>query len=462
MNRIVILAVPLCLLFATSLLAQMKQAKIKKFDQKQTVRTPDRKIDQRLNVISEKEPFHEITSLHHINDSNLASRFSKRQFISEAFLAEDSPGNGFVADLPANVAFMSLSAGEEGFMSINAGTNGFLSINSIENGFYSSLSGDDGFVAYGSFDDGFVSQNAGDAGFFAQNATGDGFVSQNSGGNGFYVHTATANGFHSLSAGNSGFYSYIAANDGFLSENSGDDGFQSTGASDDGFYSANSGNDGFFAYNSAAAGFSSQDATTAGFMSIGSAGDGFYSINNVGSAGYFSGTAEVTGNLSKGGGSFKIDHPIDPENKFLYHSFVESPDMMNVYNGNIVTDDSGFATVTLPDYFETLNRDFRYQLTVLGVFAQAIVKEKLNSNKFVIQTDQPGVEVSWQITGIRQDPYANANRIEVEVEKSPEFKGQYLHPEAYNMPFEKGFDYIKLGHQTLEEVKLSRGLDVNK
>ena len=34
--------------------------------------------------------------------------------------------------------------------------------------------------------------------------------------------------------------------------------------------------------------------------------------------------------MSKPGGSFKIDHPVDPACKYLYHSFVESPDMMNV------------------------------------------------------------------------------------------------------------------------------------
>jgi hypothetical protein len=83
---------------------------------------------------------------------------------------------------------------------------------------------------------------------------------------------------------------------------------------------------------------------------------------------------QVTGNLSKGGGSFKIDHPLDPANKYLYHSFVESPDMMNVYNGNIMTDRRGLAVVILPNYFEALNRDFRYQLTVIGQFAQALVK----------------------------------------------------------------------------------------
>src|SRR5262249_48563045 len=91
-----------------------------------------------------------------------------------------------------------------------------------------------------------------------------------------------------------------------------------------------------------------------------------------GVAGSFNGDVQIGGNLSKGGGSFKIDHPLDPENKYLYHSFVESPDMKNIYDGTVTTDESGEATITLPGYFEALNRDFRYQLTVIGTFAQAI------------------------------------------------------------------------------------------
>jgi hypothetical protein len=143
------------------------------------------------------------------------------------------------------------------------------------------------------------------------------------------------------------------------------------------------------------------------------------------------GHVAVSGILSKGGGSFKIDHPLDPQNKYLYHSFVESPDMMNIYNGNIITDDEGVADVQLPDYFETLNQDFRYQLTVIGEFAQAIIYKKITGNKFSIKTDKPNIEVSWQVTGVRHDPFAEQNRIKTEVSKEPENIGKYLHPEAY-------------------------------
>jgi hypothetical protein len=139
-------------------------------------------------------------------------------------------------------------------------------------------------------------------------------------------------------------------------------------------------------------------------------------------AGYFHGDVRVTGTLIKSAGSFRIDHPLDPENKFLSHSFVESPDMMNIYNGNVTTNDRGEAVVFLPGYFEALNRDFRYQLTVVGQFAQAIVLEKVRGNRFMIKTDKPNVEVSWQVTGIRQDRFAEENRIQVETDKSKEEK----------------------------------------
>src|SRR5262249_7071802 len=99
---------------------------------------------------------------------------------------------------------------------------------------------------------------------------------------------------------------------------------------------------------------------------------------------YAQGRLHVNGTPSKVKGSFKIDHPLDPANKYLSHSFVESPDMMNIYNGNVMTDRSGEAWVELPTYFEALNRDFRYQLTVIGQFAQAAVATEIRNNRFSI------------------------------------------------------------------------------
>ena len=169
---------------------------------------------------------------------------------------------------------------------------------------------------------------------------------------------------------------------------------------------------------------------------IGVLGEAF----NGGFAGAFYGDVTVDGNLSKASGSFKIDHPLDPANKYLLHSFVESPDMMNVYNGNVTTDAQGRAVVELPEWFEALNRDFRYQLTVVGQFAQAMVASKVANHSFTVQTDKPNVEVSWQVTGIRQDAWANAHRIPVEQPKTDKERGHYLHPELFGAGVEQSVE----------------------
>jgi hypothetical protein len=170
---------------------------------------------------------------------------------------------------------------------------------------------------------------------------------------------------------------------------------------------------------------------------------GVYGNSNSpsGYAGYFSGRVSVTGNLSKGGGSFKIDHPLDPANQYLYHSFVESPDMKNIYDGNVTLDAKGEAWVALPDWFEALNRDFRYQLTSIGGWAPLYVAQKVQDNRFQIAGGEPGMEVSWQVTGIRHDAWANAHRIPMEEEKPPSERGLYLHPTELGQPAELGLDY---------------------
>jgi hypothetical protein len=161
-------------------------------------------------------------------------------------------------------------------------------------------------------------------------------------------------------------------------------------------------------------------------------------------AGYFSGNVYVSGSVSKGSGSFKIDHPLDPENKYLYHSFVESPDMMNIYNGNVLLDNNGEAWVELPEWFDALNRDFRYQLTAIGAPGPNLfIANKISDNRFKIAGGKPGMEVSWQVTGIRKDAYANAHRILVEEMKKPEERGYYLHPDSYGKPDEMNIEWAR-------------------
>jgi hypothetical protein len=135
------------------------------------------------------------------------------------------------------------------------------------------------------------------------------------------------------------------------------------------------------------------------------------------------GNLNVGGTISKSGGSFRIDDPIDPENKYLYHSFVESPDMKNIYDGVVSLDERGRAVVVLPEWFEALNQDFRYQLTCIGGYAPVYVASEISHNEFRIDGGSEGMKVSWQVTGVRHDGYANSHRIPVEVEKSANEKG---------------------------------------
>lgn len=158
---------------------------------------------------------------------------------------------------------------------------------------------------------------------------------------------------------------------------------------------------------------------------------------------FFATSTSVAYSLSKGAGSFVIDHVLDPLNKLLYHSFVESPDMKNIYTGVTELDAGGSATIELPSYFLALNRNFRYLGSPMGGAMPNLHVSKEVRRKwffwgipvFKISGGAPNGKISWQITGIRQDPYAKKNPIRTEVEKGPDEmvdKGEYLHPELYN------------------------------
>ncbi|MDZ7261761.1 MAG: hypothetical protein ONB05_06625, partial [candidate division KSB1 bacterium] len=181
-----------------------------------------------------------------------------------------------------------------------------------------------------------------------------------------------------------------------------------------------------------------------GEANSGSSAYGIWGKSTGGYAGYFDGKVRVSGYLEKAGGGFVIDHPLDPANKYLYHSFVESPDMMNIYNGNVTLDANGEAVVELPDWFQTLNRDFRYQLTCIGGFAPVYIAEEISGNRFRIAGGSSGMKVSWQVTGIRQDAFANAHRLPVEVEKSGTEQGKYLYPKEHGLPETMGINSEKI------------------
>lgn len=145
----------------------------------------------------------------------------------------------------------------------------------------------------------------------------------------------------------------------------------------------------------------------------------------------------VNDSLDKPGGSFKIDHPLKPKTHILRHSFVESPDMMNIYKGRVSVV-NGKATITLPDYFEALNMDFEYSLTPIKVLASVCIKEEVKNNKFKIIASED-CDVSWVVYGVRHDRFADENRIIVEEEK--EIKN-YMYS-GYTGEARNRFDQIK-------------------
>jgi hypothetical protein len=163
----------------------------------------------------------------------------------------------------------------------------------------------------------------------------------------------------------------------------------------------------------------------------------------AGYAGYFSGDVTVTGTISGGSKNFEIDHPLDPANKYLDHASVESSEMVNIYSGNVTTDELGIATVSLPEWFESVNTDFRYQLTVIGKFAQAIVSQEIANHQFKISTNASFTRVSWQVTGVRNDAFAKAHPLVVERNKTQIERGFYAHPELYGQPAEKQIQWAR-------------------
>ncbi|MCW5935212.1 MAG: hypothetical protein KIT45_13085 [Fimbriimonadia bacterium] len=165
-------------------------------------------------------------------------------------------------------------------------------------------------------------------------------------------------------------------------------------------------------------------------LSDSTSGYGVYSSGNFGASG------------TK---SFRIDHPLDPENKYLHHYCTEGPEPQNVYNGVIRTGTDGYAWVQLPDYFEEINRDFRYQLTIVDSgddFVLAKVTREIAHNRFQIRTSKPNVKVSWEVKAVRHDLFIRKNGSPIETDKPEHERGKYQHPELYDQPKERGINYL--------------------
>lgn len=220
---------------------------------------------------------------------------------------------------------------------------------------------------------------------------------------------------------------------------------------------------GVFGSSESSAGVAGLTTKGAGVRGVSSQNIGVFGVSNGTGvlgwggvyAGYFFGDVHVTGNLSKGGGGFTIDHPTDPANRLLRHSFVESPERKNFYDGVATCNHKGEAVVRLPDWFQVLNADFRYQLTPVGKPGPGLyVATELKKGRFTIRGGAKGLKVCWQVTGTRKDAWARANPMVVEEKKAGKERGKYLHPEAHGVSRDRGI------HAALN--KESQGLLSNK
>jgi hypothetical protein len=173
-------------------------------------------------------------------------------------------------------------------------------------------------------------------------------------------------------------------------------------------------------------------------LALGSAGMTFgvyaSSQSSTGYGLYCDGDLTATGTKA-----FKIDHPLDPANKILNHYSAEGPEPLNVYRGNATLDESGSAWVTLPEYFESINRDVTYQLTAVGAPAPGLyIASPVKGNRFQIGGGGAGLMVSWCVTGVRNDAWVRVHGAPVEQDKPAAIRGKYLSPGAYGLTPEDG------------------------
>jgi hypothetical protein len=192
--------------------------------------------------------------------------------------------------------------------------------------------------------------------------------------------------------------------------------------------SASTGGRGVYGYASAASG------TTRGVLgeSNSATGAGVYGQNFAGGYGVYSaGHAAVVGNFDvTGTKNFKVDHPLDPANRYLLHHCTEGAEALTLYSGTVRLDARGAATVMLPAWFDGLNTHVRYQLTAVGTSMPGLyVAAKVSKNRFRIAGGAPRGEVSWQLTARRQGVDGP-----IEIEKPAEERGTYVNPTLYGEP----------------------------
>jgi hypothetical protein len=129
----------------------------------------------------------------------------------------------------------------------------------------------------------------------------------------------------------------------------------------------------------------------------------FFTVDSVSSG--------FTGSLSKGSGSFKIDHPLKPDTHHLVHSFVESPQADNIYRGKIALV-GGSAVVNIDTVagmtegtFAALNREI--QCFTSNETGWCNVRGSVMGNTLTIEAQDNTCTdtISWLVIGERQDQH---------------------------------------------------------
>lgn len=312
---------------------------------------------------------------------------------------------GFSADGPAGYFSSTIGIGLWGESEAGDGVHG------VANG------GEDGDEGYG-----VAGYHTGSStGVYGSSVNGDGVTGESDNGTGVSGYSQEGDGIsgHSDGSGAIGVYGENTDNGtGVIGVASGDESIGVLGTSDTGIGVQGQSAEGL-AGNFIGDIEASGDVTVTGDLTV-------------------TGELYVHHNIEAGASAFKIDDPLDPANKLLSHYTIASPEMKNIYDGVVMLDSKGEAWVQMPNWFEGLNQDFRYQLTPIGTSGPSLyIAQKIKHNQFKIAGGIPSMEVSWQVTGIRHDPYAVQHQVPVEQDKSAKKRGSYLHPELYRQSFTK-------------------------
>ncbi|HEY3290680.1 MAG TPA: hypothetical protein VGK87_11185, partial [Anaerolineae bacterium] len=329
-------------------------------------------------------------------------------------------------------------------------------------------------MAVTSQSDGVVASSYYSNGVTAASSSGYGVRADSSSNDAVYAHSSSGNGISAVSSTGTGLSarSSSATNSAILARNDGNGmgdaidayatgngwGISSNAISGTAVYGSSISDHGVFAESRSstrAAALVTNWSSGDGLDADSSNGIGLYASSNnigvetynitsftdarlatLGYAGDFAGNVRIVGNLSTTGAkNFIMDDPLDPANKTLKHAAIESPNVLNFYNGSVTLDAKGEATVQLPDYFNAINKDYQYQLTSIGAPGPNLyIAEKITGNHFRIAGGVPGAEVSWQVTGVRNDPWAAQHPYQPVENKPAAERGSYLYPQGYGQP----------------------------